>query len=68
MDVIEACQGQLRTSWGGVVGIDLVAALRVAELRGYDLAVMVELLPAAEAGLVDACDAYAARHRPPEAE
>jgi hypothetical protein len=37
-----------------VIGIDLDAALRIGAARGYDLAVLSALLPAAEAGLVKA--------------
>jgi hypothetical protein len=54
-EVLLACQGQLRLAPSGdVVGIDMDAALRVAAARGSDLAVLSELLPAAEAGLVEA--------------
>jgi hypothetical protein len=54
-DVLLACQGQLRLAPSGhVVGIDMHAALSLASARGYDLAVPSELLPAAEAGLVEA--------------
>ena len=54
-DVLLACQGQLRLAPSGhVVGIDFDAALKLATARGYDLAVLSELLPAAEAGLVEA--------------
>ena len=50
-----ACQGQLRLAPSGhVIGIGLDAALRIAAARGCDLAVLSELLPAAEAGLVEA--------------
>jgi hypothetical protein len=53
--VLLACQGQVRLAPSGhVVGIDMDAALRMAEARGCDLAVVSELLPAAEAGLVEA--------------
>jgi hypothetical protein len=49
------CQGQLRLAPSGrVVGIDMSPALRLSAARGYDLAVLSELLPAAEAGLVEA--------------
>jgi hypothetical protein len=49
------CQGQLRLSLSGhVVGIDLHAALGLAAGRGCDLAVLSELLPAAETGLIEA--------------
>jgi hypothetical protein len=54
-DVLLACQGQLRLAPGGhVVGIDMDAALSLASARGCDLAVLSELLPAAEAGVVEA--------------
>ena len=50
-----ACQGQIRLAPSGhAVGIDIDAALSVGSARGYDLAVLSELLPAAEAGLVEA--------------
>ena len=54
-DVLLACQGQLRLAPSGhVIGIDMNAALKIAAARGFDLAVFSELLPAAEAGLVEA--------------
>jgi hypothetical protein len=54
-DVLFACQGQLRLAPSGqVVGIDMDAALGLAAARGYDLEVLSGLLPAAEAGLVEA--------------
>ena len=54
-DVLLACQGQLRLAPSGhVVGIDMNAALRLGAARGCNLAVLSELLPAAEAGLVNA--------------
>ena len=54
-DVLLACQGQLRLAPSGhVIGIDMDAALKIGAARGYDLAVLSELLPAAEAGLVEA--------------
>ena len=37
-----------------MVGIDLDAALKIGAARCYNLAVVSELLPAAEAGLVEA--------------
>ena len=50
-----ACQGQLRLAPSGhVIGIDLDAALRTGAARGSDLAVLSELLPPAEAGLIEA--------------
>jgi hypothetical protein len=37
-----------------VVGIDMSAALKLGAARGSNLAVLSELLPAAEAGMVEA--------------
>ena len=54
-DVLLACQGQLRLAPSGhVIGIDMDAALKIAAARGCNLEVLSELLPAAEAGLVEA--------------
>ena len=54
-DVLLACQGQLRLAPSGhVVGIDMDTVLTIGAARGCDLAVLSELLPAAEAGLVEA--------------
>ena len=54
-DVLLACKGQLRVAPSGhVTGIDMSAALDLGAARGYDVAVLSELLPAAEAGLVEA--------------
>ena len=54
-EVLLACQGQLRLAPSGhVVGIDMSAALKLGAARGSNLAVLSELLPAAEAGLVEA--------------
>jgi hypothetical protein len=54
-DVLLACQGQLRLGPSGhVIGVDMSTALKLGAARGYDLAVLSELLPAAEAGLVEA--------------
>jgi hypothetical protein len=54
-DVLLACQGQLRLAPSGhVIGIDMNAALKLGAARGCDLAVLSKLLPAAEAGLVEA--------------
>jgi hypothetical protein len=54
-EVLLACQGQLRLAPSGhVIGIDMDAVLRIGAARGSDLAVLSELLPAAEAGLVEA--------------
>jgi hypothetical protein len=54
-EMLLACQGQLRLAPSGhVIGIDMDAALTLAKARGYDLGVLSVLLPAAEAGLVEA--------------
>ena len=54
-EVLLACQGQIRLAPSGhIIGIDMDAALRIGAARGSDLAVLSELLPAAEAGLVAA--------------
>jgi hypothetical protein len=46
-----------------VIGINMDAALRIAAARGCDLAVLSALLPAAEAGLVEALCTEADRPR-----
>ena len=49
-----ACQGQLRVAPSGhVTGIDMTTALGIAEARRYNVAVVSELLQAAEAGMVE---------------
>jgi hypothetical protein len=54
-DLLLASQGQLRLAPSGkVIGIDANAVLRIGAARGCDFAVLSELLPAAEAGLVEA--------------
>jgi hypothetical protein len=54
-EVLLACQGQLRlASSGHVIGINMNAALRLGAARGCNLAVLSELLAAAEGGLVEA--------------
>ena len=60
--VLLACQGQLRLAPSGqVVGIKMSAALKLGTARGYDCASLSELLPAAEAGLVEALAAAGER-------
>lgn len=54
-DVLQACLGQLRLAPSGhVLGVNLGVALKIADARGHDRAVVSELLQAAEAGLVEA--------------
>jgi hypothetical protein len=57
-EIMLASQGQLRLAPSGhLIGIDMDAALTLATARGHDLAVLSELLPAAEFGLIDALSA-----------
>jgi hypothetical protein len=54
-EVLLACQSQLRLAPSGhVIGIDMSTALSLGAARDCDLAVLSELLAAAEAGLVKA--------------
>jgi hypothetical protein len=54
-DVLLACRGQLRLAPSGqVIGIDMDATLKIGAARGYDLEVLSQLLPAAEAGFAEA--------------
>jgi hypothetical protein len=54
-DILLACQGQVRLAPSGqVIGIDMDTALSLSNARGYEVAVLSELLPTAEAGLVEA--------------
>jgi hypothetical protein len=56
--VLLACQGQVRLAPSGhVIGIDISTALKLGAARGCDLAVLSDLLPAAEAGLIEALNA-----------
>jgi len=65
-DVLLACQGQLRLApTGHIVGIDMDAVLSLAAARGHDLAALAELLPAAEAGLIEASRANGDRTAAP---
>jgi len=53
--VLSACLGQLRFAPSGhVAGIDMNAALKITEARGFEPGVISELLSAAENGLVEA--------------
>jgi hypothetical protein len=54
-EVLLACQGQIRLAPSGhIIGIDMGAALRIGTACGSDRVVLSELLPAGEAGLVEA--------------
>ena len=50
---------------GHVIGIDMPAALKIGAVREFDLAVLLELLPAAEASLVEAVCSNRVRHNGP---
>ena len=53
--MLTASLGQLRIAPSGrVLGIDMTAALGIARARGFDEAVISDLLQAAEAGLIEA--------------
>jgi hypothetical protein len=65
-DVLLACQGQLRLAPSGhVIGIGMDAAFNIAAARSCDLIVLSELLPAAEAGLVEALSSDRVRDHEP---
>jgi hypothetical protein len=50
-----ACLGQLRLAPSGhVLGIDMTAALHIAEARGFEADVVSVLLGAAETGMIEA--------------
>lgn len=49
---MDACCNQLRATQVGFVGIDMAAALSIAEARGYDMQAMSELIPSCEASLI----------------
>jgi hypothetical protein len=53
-DILTRCAGQVRFLPGAVVGLDLGAALGMGAAAGYDVAGLAELLPAGEAGMVQA--------------
>jgi hypothetical protein len=53
-DIALRCAGQLRTAQLAVIGIDMNAALKIAEALGYDVTGVTDLLPACEAGMVSA--------------
>jgi hypothetical protein len=64
--VLAATLNQVRLApMGRVVGLDLAAAHAVAAARGFDLAVVSELLQAAESGLREALNDNAEPDRHP---
>ena len=53
-EVLAASLGQLRIAPSGrVLGIDMTAALRIAQARRFDESVISELLQAAEVGWIE---------------
>jgi hypothetical protein len=57
--VLLACQGQLQLAPSGqIIVFDLDVVFSLADARGYDVAALSEVLPAAEAGLVEAFSSY----------
>jgi len=56
-DTALRCAGQLRTAQIAVVGIDMNAALKIADALGHDVSGVAELLPACETGMVSAINA-----------
>lgn len=55
--MVTICQRQVRTApAGGILGLDLGAAIQIGIGLGYDAAALAELLPAAEAGMMAAFD------------
>jgi hypothetical protein len=63
--VLLRCAGQLRFAPNGAVtGIDLGAAMHLAEALGYDDATVADLLPDAEAGLLEGLARLRAENEP----
>ncbi len=56
-DVALRCAGQLRTAQLAVIGVDMNAALKIAEALGHDVTGVTDLLSACEAGMVSAINA-----------
>ena len=53
-DIALKCAGQLRTAQLAIIGVDMNAALKIAETLGHEVAAVAELLPACESGMVSA--------------
>ena len=56
-DVALKCAGQLRMTQFAVIGIDMGAALKIAEVLKHELASTAELLPSCESGMIEAINA-----------
>jgi hypothetical protein len=53
-DILLRIAGQLRFAPNGaVLGIDMGIALKIADVLGYDITALADLLPEAEAGLLE---------------
>jgi len=63
-DVALKSASQLRAVPGAAIGLDLGVGLRLGEALGYDEAALAELLPAAEAGLIEALNRRLADRTP----
>ena len=56
-DIVRAMQNHIRVGpTGQLLGLDLGLALELARARGHDPEVTSELLPASEAGILEACN------------
>lgn len=53
-DIALRCAGQLRMAQFAVIGIDMTAALKIAEALNIDPTGTAELLPSCESGMVSA--------------
>lgn len=54
-DLIDECREQMRIGEGNfAVGVEQSAVLNMAKLRGYNVSVIMDLLPAASSGLAAA--------------
>ena len=56
-DIALRCAGQLRMAQFAVIGIDMNAALKIAEALNIDSTSTAELLPSCESGMVSAINA-----------
>jgi len=52
-DVALKTASQLRAIPGAALGLDLAACLRIGDALGYDPVALAELMPAAEAGVIE---------------
>jgi len=61
-DIALRCAGQLRMAQFAVIGIDMTAALKIAEALNIDPTSTAELLPACESGMVSAINEKLSSH------